>query len=208
MASLDCSHHPELHSLFLLNKPRVSTMTCPRIHLYLPETLHNTSPFPTHPFCSCSQGLCTSHSLPAAFQWPAMISKSASLECLTTTVYYSHKFWCHLSGAPNKQQHCHRVSKHTALLQMLFQSRETPFTDQHQGYRLPLLFMWWYFHSTLKIKMIQYKAKLLNTHCLPQWGKEGVQQQNCTPCIYFSHFELGRMFSWRRNELCKGKNTE
>lgn len=105
MASVDCSDHPEYHLLFLLNKPRGSTTIHLRIPFYLPETLHNTSPFPTHPFCSCSQGLCTSHSLPAAFQWPAMISKPASLECLTTTVYYSYKFWCHLSGAPNKQQH-------------------------------------------------------------------------------------------------------
>lgn len=154
MASLDCSDHPEFHSLFLFNKLRVSTMIWdPAQHLT---------------FCSCSPGLCTSHALPAAFQWPAMISQAVSLECLATPVYYSYKFWCHLSGAPNKQQHCHEASKHIAPLEMLFQSRQTPFTHQYQGYRLPLLFMWWYFHSTLKIKWFNIKQELLNTHCLPQ----------------------------------------
>lgn len=96
----------------------------------------------------------------SSIQWPAMISKSASLECLITTIYYSYEFWYHLSGAWNKQQHCHRAPKHRAPWEMLFQSRLTPCAHQYQGYRLPLLFMWWYFHSTLKIKMIQYKAKI------------------------------------------------
>lgn len=65
------SDHPDqLHfgAHFCLNKLRTFTMTCPEEAIYLHQPLHNTSPFTTHlhywsPFCSPSQGFCTSQSL-------------------------------------------------------------------------------------------------------------------------------------------------